>query len=86
MGLAFGKFKEQLQEVFEPESKPKDSTTSRFDIIFKPIKDFTSWLFGDPQNVNFQTRKTFFETLLGIFGFFIIGRIIKDTFNEEIEI
>lgn len=50
--------------------------------VFKPLHDFLSWASGDPIAPTFSTRKTFIETLLGIFGFFIVGRILKSVGGE----
>lgn len=50
--------------------------------IFKPLQSFLTWASGDPVNPTFSTRKTFIETLLGIFGFFIVGRILKRVGGE----
>ncbi len=52
-------------------------------MVFKQLQDFTNWLFGDPLSPTFETRKTFFETLLGIFGFFIVGRGLKEVLGED---
>ena len=53
-------------------------------MVFERLQRFQNWLYGDTTSPTFETRKTFFETLLGIFGFFIVGKVIKETFGEDV--
>lgn len=53
-------------------------------MVFTQLKRFQDWLYGDVTSATFETRKTFFETLLGIFGFFIVGKAIKETLGEDV--
>ena len=52
-------------------------------VFFQKLQDFQNWIFGDPQAKTFETRKTFFEVLFGIFGFFAIKKIINSTIGED---
>ena len=45
--------------------------------IFKPIHKFGEFIAGDKESKTYSTRKTFFEGLLGIFGFIIINSLVK---------
>ena len=42
-------------------------------MVFTQLKRFQDWIYGDTASPTFETRKTFFELLFGIFGFFIVG-------------
>ena len=63
--------------------EPKKGILETF--IFKPLHDFLIWASGDPTSPTFSTRKTFIESLLGIFGFFIIRAVITNVTGEQIE-
>ena len=47
-------------------------------LIIKPYHELLTWLNGDPLEPRFDTRKTFFETLIGIFGFIAISRLVDE--------
>ena len=52
-------------------------------MIFKALQNFQNWIFGDPKSKTFEVRKSFFEVLFGIFGFFAIKKIINSTIGED---
>ena len=51
--------------------------------FFKVLDEFQKWVFGDPKSKTFETRKTFFEVLFGIFGFFAVKTLINSTIGEN---
>ena len=44
-------------------------------VILEKIQGFFNYVQGDPTSPTFQTRKTLFELLLGIFGFIAVKKI-----------
>ena len=44
-------------------------------VILEKIKGIFDYIKGDPTHPTFQTRKTLFELLLGIFGFIAVKKI-----------
>ena len=57
--------------------KKKDQiqTLTTTDKILKPFHEFFTWAAGDPESSTFETRKTIFELLLGVFGFLVVKKI-----------
>ncbi len=51
--------------------------------FFKALQDFKDWISGDPKAKTFETRKTFFEVLFGIFGFFAVKKLINSVTGEN---
>ena len=51
--------------------------------FFKVLSEFQNWIFGDPKSKTFETRKTFFEVLFGIFGFFAVKTLINSATGES---
>ncbi len=52
--------------------------------FFKILDEFRAWAFGDPKAKTFETRKTFFEVLFGIFGFFAAKTLIQNFTGETV--
>ena len=52
--------------------------------FFKILDDFKNWVYGDPKNKTFDTRKTFFEVLFGIFGFFAVKAIVQNVTGKTL--
>lgn len=52
-------------------------TPTTTDKILKPIHEFYTWLSGDPTSPTYETRKTFFEGILVIFGTIFTTQIAK---------
>ena len=45
--------------------------------FFERVEKLSSWISGDKSSPTYETRKTFFEGLAGIFGFILVQQIGK---------
>ncbi len=51
--------------------------------IFDPLQRFKDWTFGDPQNLTFDTRKTFMEIIFASFGVIALTATIRKIFGKD---
>ena len=45
--------------------------------FFQTVENISKKVAGDPSSPTYNTRKTFFEGLAGIFGFIIVQQVAK---------